>query len=212
VTAITQLKMGLAVCCLIVAAGCAQKDELTPAAKGPMVAVSGIAVMPVRPVVDFEDAASAADEKSLRDGSQVMNGLLKELLAGKPGVRFVTEQSRPGSNEGAVNKLEAARRIAAQQGCNTILETTLSRYSERVGGDYGVKQSAAVTFAYKLYEVVEGRVLCHGRFDEQQQSVMENLLALPKAQSRGLIWLTAEELARDGLQERLGQCSYLGAK
>jgi hypothetical protein len=55
-------------------------------------------------------------------------------------------------------------------------------------------------------------VLCHGRFDEQQQSVMENLLALPKAQSRGLIWLTAEELARDGLQERLGQCSYLGAK
>jgi hypothetical protein len=55
-------------------------------------------------------------------------------------------------------------------------------------------------------------VLCHGRFDEQQQSVMENLLALPKAQSRGLIWLTAEELARDGLQERLGQCSYLGGK
>jgi hypothetical protein len=177
-----------------------------------VVTVSGIAVMPVRSAVDFEDAASAADEKSLSDGSQVMNGLLKEVLAGKPGVRFVTEQSRTGSNEGAVNKLEAARRIAAQQGCNTILETTLSRYNERVGGDYGVKQPAAVTFAYKLYEVGEGRVLCHGRFDEQQQSVMENLLALPKAQSRGLIWLTAEELARDGLQERLGQCSYLGGK
>lgn len=211
-TAITQLKMGLAVCCLIIAAGCAQKDELTPASKGPMVAVSGIAVMPVRSAVDFEDAASAADEKSLSDGAQVMNGLLKQVLAGQPGVRFVTEQSRTGSNEGAVNKLEAARRIAAQQGCNTILETTLSRYNERVGGDYGVKQPAAVTFAYKLYEVGEGRVLCHGRFDEQQQSVMENLLALPKAQSRGLTWLTAEELARDGLQERLGQCSYLGGK
>jgi hypothetical protein len=204
--------MGLAVCFLIVAAGCAQKDELIPAAKGPMVAVSGIAVMPVRSVVDFEDAASAADEKSLNEGAQVMNGLLKEVLTGRPGVRFVTEQSRTGSHEGAVNKLEAARRIAAQQGCNAILETTLSRYNERVGGDYGVKQPAAVTFAYKLYEVGEGRVLCHGRFDEQQQSVMENLLALPKAQSRGLIWLTAEELARDGLQERLGQCSYLGGK
>ena len=127
---------------------------------------------------------------------------------------FVLLPNSPGtgSNEGAVNKLEAARRIAAQQGCNTILETTLSRYNERVGGDYGVKQPAAVTFAYKLYEVGEGRVLCHGRFDEQQQSVMENLLALPKAQSRGLTWLTAEELARDGLQERLGQCSYLGGK
>jgi hypothetical protein len=212
VTAITQLKMGLAVCCLIVAAGCAQKNESNPVSKDPGVAVSGIAVMPVRSAVDFEDAVSSADEKSLRDGSQVMNGLLKQVLAGKPGVRFVSEQPRAGANEKASNKLEAARRIAAQQGCNAVLETTLSRYSERVGGDYGVKQSAAVTFAYKLYEVGEGRVLCHGRFDEQQQSVMENLLALPKAQSRGLTWLTAEELARDGLQEKLGQCSYLGGK
>jgi uncharacterized protein (DUF2237 family) len=108
--------------------------------------------------------------------------------------------------------LDAARRIAAQQGCNAVLETTLSRYSERVGGDYGVKQPAAVTFAYKLYETGEGRVLCHGRFDEQQQSLMENLLALPKTKSRGLVWLTAEELARDGLKEKLGQCSYLGGQ
>jgi hypothetical protein len=212
VTAITRLKMGLTVCCLIVATGCAQKDESIPASKDPVVAVSGIAVMPVRTAVDFEDTVSSADEKSLKDGSQVMNGLLKQVLTGKPGVRFVPEQSRTGGTDGAVNKLEAARRIAAQQGCNAVLETTLSRYNERVGGDYGVKQSAAVTFAYKLYEVGEGRVLCHGRFDEQQQSVMENLLALPKAKSRGLTWLTAEELARDGLQEKLGQCSYLGGK
>ena len=81
-----------------------------------------------------------------------------------------------------------------------------------MGGDYGVKQPAAVTFTYKLYEVGEGRVLCHGGFDEKQQSVMENLLTLPKAQSRGLVWLTAEELSRDGLREKLGQCSYLGGQ
>lgn len=211
-TAITQLKMGLVACCCIVAAGCAQKEEPIVAAKSPVVAVSGIAVMPVRAAVDFEDSVTPADERSLQDGAQVMNGLLKQVLADRTGVRFVSAQTVAAGGEGAAGRLETVRRIAAQHGCNTVLETTLSRYSERVGGDYGVKQAAAVTFAYKLYEVGEGRVLCHGRFDEQQQSVMENLLTLPKAQSRGFSWLTAEELARDGLQDRLGQCSYLGGK
>lgn len=211
-TAITQLKMGLVACCCIVAAGCAQKEEPIAAAKSPVVAVSGIAVMPVRAAVDFEESVTPADERSLQDGAQVINGLLKQVLADRTGVRFVSAQAAAAGGEGAAGKLETVRRIAAQHGCNTVLETTLSRYSERVGGDYGVKQAAAVTFAYKLYEVGEGRVLCHGRFDEQQQSVMENLLTLPKAQSRGFSWLTAEELARDGLQERLGQCSYLGGK
>jgi len=211
VTALKQLKMGLAVCCLIVAAGCAEKGDSVPAANEPTVAVSGIAVLPVRTAFELEDGLSLAEEKMLRDGSQVMDGLMKQVLAGKSGVRFVSA-AQIGTKGGAVKNLEAARRIAAQQGCTAVLETTLSRYTERVGGDYGVKQPAAVTFAYKLYEVGEGRVLCHGRFDEQQQSVMENLLTLPKAKSRGFIYLTAEELARDGLQEKLGQCSYLGGQ
>jgi hypothetical protein len=211
VTALTQLKMGLAVCCLIVAAGCAQKENLASAEKDPGVAVSGIVVLPVRPAVDLDEGPSAADEKMLRDGSQIMNGLVKEVLTAKTGTRFVFA-APSGKKESVPAGLDAARRIAAQQGCNAVLETTLSRYSERVGSDYGVKQPAAVTFAYKLYETSEGKVLCHGRFEEQQQSLMENLLALPKTKSRGLVWLTAEELARDGLKEKLGQCTYLGGQ
>jgi len=211
VTVLTQIKMGLAVCCLVVAAGCAQKEDAKPAVNEPAVAVSGVAVMPVRSAMETEDGLSLAEEKMMREGVQVMNGLMKEALAGKSGIRFVSV-AQTGGQEGVVNNLDAARRIAAQQGCNTVLETTLSRYVERVGGDYGVKQPAAVTFTYKLYEIGEGRVLCHGGFDEKQQSVMENLLTLPKAQSRGLVWLTAEELARDGLREKLGQCPYFGGQ
>jgi len=199
------------VCCLVVAAGCAQKEDAKPAVNEPAVAVSGVAVMPVRSAMETEDGLSLAEEKMMREGVQVMNGLMKEALAGKSGIRFVSV-AQTGGQEGVVNNLDAARRIAAQQGCNTVLETTLSRYVERVGGDYGVKQPAAVTFTYKLYEIGEGRVLCHGGFDEKQQSVMENLLTLPKAQSRGLVWLTAEELARDGLREKLGQCPYFGGQ
>ena len=52
-------------------------------------------------------------------------------------------------------------------------------------------------------------MLCHGRFDEQQQSVMENLFTLGKAGRRGMTWLTAEELAREGLLGQLEQCKHL---
>lgn len=205
---LAQVKMGMAACCLLAALGCAQDNTVTRAGKESNFAVSGIAVLPVKPAADVRESLSLADEKTLQSGSRVMDGLLQEALANKAGFRFV----KAGRIEDAGHNLATARRIAAQQGCNALLETTLSRYVERIGGEYGVKQPAAVTFAYKLYEVDEGKVLCHGSFDEQQQSLMENLLTLPKAQHRGLIWLTAEELARDGLKEKLGQCPYLEGK
>ncbi len=211
-TLLQHMKMGMALSCLFLITGCANTEAPAPTSRDAAFAVSGIAVLPVRPAVEFDENQTIAEDKLLQDGSQIMNGLMKEALADKSGIRFVTATGKAGKKEAAVNNLDAARRVASQQGCNTVLETTLSRYHERVGGDYGVKQPAAVTFAYKLYEVGEGRVLCHGRFDEQQQSVMENLLTLPKAQSRGLVWLTAEELARDGIKEKFDQCPYLGGK
>lgn len=208
-TAISKLRLGLAACCLLAASGCANQEEPGAAAKAADVPLSCIAVLPVLPAADLEGAASPADYKALAEGSQAMNGLLKEVLAGQQAkVRFVAEDQTTVSGAG----LSQARQRVGKSGCNAALEISLSRYAERVGGDYGVKRPAAVTFAYKLYETGEGRVLCHGRFDEQQQTVMENLLTLPKAKNRGLTWLTAEELAREGLRERLGQCSYLGGK
>ena len=212
-TAITQFRVGLAMACFIVAAGCANKEGPASVATDPGIAISCIAVMPAQPSIDFEDVTSPAEKKVLKDGSVVMDGLLKELLPTRANVRFAAEGQKPTKNkEGSANPLADAQRIADQFKCNAVLETTLSQYVERVGGPYGVKDPAAVTFTYRLYEAGTGKVLCHGRFDEKQQSVMQNLLTLPKAKTRGLTWLTAEELLREGLKERLGQCSYLEGK
>ena len=212
-TAIAKCKIGLALCCFIVVGGCAKKEGPTVVATDPGVAISCIAVMPVQPSVDFEEVMSPAEKRVLKDGSQVMDGLLKQLLTGKANVKFVAEgQGTLKENESVAGNLVNARRIADKSGCNAVLEATLSQYVERVGGPYGVKEPAAVTFTYKLYETGNGKVFCHGRFDEKQQAVMDNLLTLPKAKSRGLTWLTAEELLSDGLRERLGQCTYLEGK
>jgi hypothetical protein len=170
--------------------------------------VSCVAVMPAQPGPDYDDPATLEGRASLLEGSRVINGLLKEELAGRAKVRFIAEQDVALGSP----SLEKSRQVAGQYQCNVVLDVTVSRYEQRVGGDYGVKQPAAVTLAYRLYETGEGRMLCHGRYDERQQSLMENLLTLPKAQSRGLTWLTAEELARSGLRDLFGQCAYLEKK
>lgn len=202
---LSRIKLGLAVACCCLAAGCAQNNTTSPETKPPVVKVSGIAVLPVQIVVEEGEGLPEEGERTLKAGAQVMDSLMRELLAGKPQIHFVPSGKQPVT----AGDVETARQIASQQGSNVVLATTLSRFNERVGGEYGVKQPAAVTFSYRLFEVGEGKVLCHGRFDERQQSVMENLFALPKAQSRGLVWLTAQELARDGLREKFAECSYL---
>lgn len=205
VTTQSMVRTAFVVCALSLVSGCAAPPQQRGEGSTAAVSVSGIAVMPVVAAADDDVAVTPQAQQALLTGSKVMDGLLKETLAGRGKVRFIDAQT---VGMGSFS-LEKSRQLAKRQQCNLVLDVTLSRYSERDGGDYGVKQPAAVTFAYRLYEVDEGRVLCHGRFDERQQAVMENLLTLPKAQKRGLTWLTAEALARDGLQEKFGECSYL---
>ena len=139
--------------------------------------------------------------------------MLREVLGARPEVRFVSAQQVNAATGGeGVGDLDGAKKVAGKISCNVLMETTLSRYADRVGGQYGVKEPAAVTFDYRLYEVGEGKVLCRGRFDEKQESVMDNLLSFNKASNRGFSWITAEQLLREGLKAKLGQCAYFSER
>jgi len=197
------VRFGSFVGCLLLLAGCAGQKTTNPTLDE-SVAISCIAVMPALPTVDYDAPEAQEKNTTLLQGAQVINELVREMLTG-PKVRFVGEQDVSLGSP----TLEKSREIANRYQCNAVMDISVSRFDERVGGDYGVKQPAAVTFAYRLFETGEGRVLCHGRFDERQQSLMENLFALSKAQSRGLTWLSAKELARDGLEEKFGECPSL---
>ena len=202
-------KAVLVACCLIGLAGCAAKEEPAAVGKDPGMAVTCIGVLPARPAVDMDETISPAEAKQLEDGSLVMDGVLKEILGARPEVRFVTAQQVNSATGGeGLGDLEGAKKVANKISCNVLMETTVSRYADRVGGQYGVKEPAAVTFDYRLYEVGEGRVLCRGRFDEKQESVMDNLLSFNKASNRGFSWIRGEQLMREGLKAKLGQCAY----
>lgn len=173
-------------------------------------AVDCFGVLPVQVAVAEDQAPSAEEAKALATGAAVVDGLLRNILAGNGKAKFVdADQIGALQPPEAMIRLESSREVARSAGCSALLETSVSRYVEREGGPYGVEQPAAVTLAYRLYEVNRGTVLCHGRFEEQQQAVMDNLFSIGKAGRRGITWVTAEELAREGLAEQLQQCSVL---
>lgn len=165
-----------------------------------------IGVLPAQAV-----ATNAANTSLLSAATPTINGILRETLGSNRKCRFVdASQATPLQAPGAMATLEPSRAVAQTVGCSALLATELSRFVERDGGPYGVRQPAAITVSYRLYDVQTGMSFCHGRFDEQQESLMENLFSIGKAGKRGMTWLTAEELAREGLQARLGDCPYLG--
>ncbi|NLZ16592.1 MAG: hypothetical protein GX087_02510 [Desulfobulbaceae bacterium] len=199
---------------LALSSGCASTAGQPPVSSGASKAATPVltcfGVLPVQISAAEDRALSADEEKQLMAGATVVDALLHDALKDNSKARFINADQASGlQSPEAVVKLEASREVAQSAGCNAILETSVSRFVEREGGPYGVQQPAAVTLNYRLYEVDNGLVLCHGHFEEEQQSVMENLFSIGKAGRRGMTWLTAEELARDGLLNQLQQCTYI---
>ncbi|NQS72605.1 MAG: hypothetical protein HQQ73_10735 [Desulfobulbaceae bacterium] len=210
------LFFGAMLSALILAAACASTttDMQHPAAsatgKAAESVLSCFGVLPVQVSLADDVLLSADEEKNLTAGATVVDAILHEVLSNNSKARFLEAEQVIGlQSPEAVVKLAASREVAHNIGCNAILETSLSRYVEREGGPYGVQQPAAVTLSYRLYEVDKGTVLCHGRFEEEQQALMDNLFSIGKAGRRGMGWLTAEELARDGLTSKLRECTHL---
>lgn len=195
---------------LLLSVGCSKKIDTSPASQVPDYAVTCIGVLPVAIADNFDEIVSAAEKKQLQNGVQVLNELLKQQFISRPDVRLVSDGQISGMDENLpAQPLARARVVADRLSCNTVLETTLRRYKDRVGGQYTAKDPASVAFDFRLIAIPEGTVLCSGTFDEVQQSVMENLFNFKSATERGFTWVTAEQLMWEGLRARFSECPYL---
>ena len=173
-------------------------------------AVTCVGVLPALSVADFDDTLSTAEDKQLQSGVRVLDGLLKQQFAGRSDIRLVSDGQISGMDMNLpAQPMARAMVIAERLSCNAVLETTLRRYKDRVGGEYTAKEPASVAFDFRLIAMPEGMVLCSGTFDEVQKSVMENLFNFKAATERGFTWVTAEQLMREGLRARFEGCSYL---
>ena len=202
----------LAVCTfsLLVAGCCTTRQSAQPSPEAPGYAVTCVGVLPAEPAAHFDESMTPAEKKQLENGISTLNRLLREEFIGRADIRLVSASQYDSIMENApAEALSRARIVADRVSCNAVLETTLKTFKERVGGKYSAKDPAAVSFDYRLIAVPGGTVLCGGSYEEVQQSVMENLFTFSTATHRGFTWISAEDLMREGVQARFGECSYL---
>jgi hypothetical protein len=88
---------------------------------------------------------------------------------------------------------------------DVILVPQLHAWQEREGGELGVLQPATVVMDFFLLDVKNKILLARSRFDETQQALTSNLLDIGKYISRGGKWISAEELAVEGMVKAAGE-------
>ena len=182
----------------------------TPPATPQVPALSSIIVLPVATLVSSDDQTNLTRAQQLAQGAEAMNRLLSDYFADNDTVKVVSpEQYQVLTESYRKSRAEQAREIGQRLGCDAVLLTTINRYIERHGSDYSADQPASVAFDFKLMAIKSGRTICSGYFDESQQSLFENLLSFSGAAKRKFKWITAADLAAEGIQQRFATCPHL---
>ena len=203
-----------AVCCCMLMVGCGGKvDSQSGTGQAQVAQINCIAVLPAAFLDDNNVVPVYLPENPAeRQGIQTMNEILSDQLGGKDGIRFVGLDSMASlSLTGGENQLTLAKMVGEKTSCNAVLESSVSRFVERVGGRYSVESPASVAFAMRLIGIENGAILWSTKFNESQKSVMENILEFKKANTRGFVWITAEELMREGIKAKFADSPYFAA-
>lgn len=143
---------------------------------------------------------------NLERGAAYLDTQLKDALKGQDNVRFLSQRQLTSLlPETEMAQVALLSSIGSALKCNAVLVTTLSRYIQRVGGDYGAESPASAAFSLKLFDTTDGSVIWSATFDETQQSFLSNIMS---AHKYGLKWLTVEELVTLGIDEKVEQSPY----
>jgi hypothetical protein len=153
-------------------------------------------------------------DPSVPDADRILTELVQKALEKKFGYAAVPQSKVRGvyeampKDETKDTPLSLAQRLGRALGANHMMVGNVWKFRERVGGSMGVESAASVAFLLHLVDASTGGVLWKGTFNETQRSLSENVLDAPAFFKRGGKWLTAEELARDGVNELFRKMSF----
>jgi TolB-like protein len=107
---------------------------------------------------------------------------------------------------------DLAKAVAAtgkKLGVDGVLVGHIYRFRQRVGNAAAAETPASVAFDLALVRVSDAKVLWKNSFDETQKSLSENLFNIAQYMKTGLRWLTAQELARVGMDNLMLRFPWL---
>jgi hypothetical protein len=179
-----------------------QPEELLP--------VKTIVVLPVEISLDDQPPLSPVESQQLERGQKLMDTMLADYFSSREDVALLTPEQRDALDKDMNRcRITAAVTICRTQKADAVLLYTLHRFSEREGNEYAIVSPASVAFEYKLIQAETGQTICSGVFDETQQPLLDDMFQFFKKAKRGVKWLSAEELAREGFKQKIGDCPYL---
>jgi len=94
--------------------------------------------------------------------------------------------------------LQIVRDVGKELGAEGIVIGYVYRFRERKGESFAAEKPASVAFEIHLIRVEDGVLVWRDAFDRTQSSLMEDLLHVSS-----LKWVTAEELAAEGMEQVL---------
>jgi hypothetical protein len=150
---------------------------------------------------------SSQDRKSEEDPGEILMRLVHGAMVALPGWQIISESELKEVSESVprTNDLARLKKIGEMVYADAVMTGRMLRYRERIGGEIGVKSPASVAFTLELIDIHRGDVVWSTRFDETQKGLSENILSLGDIRERGLRWLTAEQLAQDGVRKSINQ-------
>jgi hypothetical protein len=159
-------------------------------------------------------AGSTEPKNPERDAAETLAKIVYSAMAAMPNWQIVSdaevrEVSQPLS---VANDSARVRQIGEMVYADAVIIPRVRRFRERVGDEWGAKSPASVAFVLELIDVRRGDIIWHASFDETQKSLSENIFALGDIGTRGVRWLSAEQLAQDGVRKAVGQLHEIIAR
>lgn len=112
--------------------------------------------------------------------------------------KTVAPRDSRGNNSAALRVWSSIGRC---MGVDLLVVPQLLEYREREGGDYGVISPAKVVMDTFVVDVRNEALISRSRFDETQSSLTSNLLEADKFFKRHGKWITAHDLAKEGMEK-----------
>lgn len=144
-----------------------------------------------------EVEADAAEFLTARVAEQL--GTRENLEVVPPGQAAGVQSRVLAQAVGKMSDIEMIQQIGRRTGADAVLVGRVYRFVQREGTRYAVKTPASVSFDFLLVGTQDGALIWDGYFLETQRSLSENLFNIGTFLKRKMRWLTAEELAVDGL-------------
>lgn len=180
-------------------------------ATGPLGRIAVLRVERGEPTSDATLDANREENPNPRfgdDAEAVLTAQLYGVIANDPRWRLVPDLDVEDAMRDVPlsGSLESrAQALGKSAKSDAVITGRISRFQERVGGEYGTRHPASVAFQLELVETSTGNVLWSGAFDQTQQELSTNLLDFWMFWQEGPRWFTAAELARLGVQKLVGE-------